>query len=70
MLIGRLPPSSIAPLDGEGAPFALGAEAEVLELQQHGDREAVVELGDVDVGRSEAGPPVQRVGGRLGGQRR
>ena len=63
-----------AELDGaarrERAALALGAEPEVLELQQDGDREAVVELGDVDVGRAEPGPPVQRVGRRLGRQRR
>ena len=70
MLIG----SDAAELDGparhERAALAFGAEAEVLELQQHGDREAVVDLGDVDVGRAEPGPPVQRVGRRLGRQRR
>ena len=65
MLIGSLPPSSIAPLDDERAALALGAEAVVLELQQHGDREAVVELGDVDVRRPEPGPAVQRLGRRL-----
>ena len=63
-----------AELDGparhERPALALGAEPVVLELQQDGDREAVVELGDVDVRRPEAGPPVQRVGRRLGRQRR
>ncbi len=48
-----------SPAGGEGAALALGAEAVVLELQEHGDREAVVELGDVDVGGTEAGPAVQ-----------
>ena len=44
----------------ERAALALGAEAVVLELQEHGDGEAVVELGDVDVVGSEAGAAVQR----------
>ena len=37
-----------------GAALALGAEAEVLEEQDRGDREGVVELRDVDVGRGDA----------------
>ena len=33
----------------EAAAFALGAKAEVFELDDHDRREAVVKLGDVDV---------------------
>ena len=41
---------------GDEAPaLALGAEAQVLELQQHGDGEAVVDAGVLDVGWSDAG---------------
>ena len=39
----------------EPAALALLAEAEVLELHQHGDREAVVDRGVLDVGRRDAG---------------
>ena len=38
----------------EAPALALRAEAEVLELDDHGDGEAVVELGDVDVGGRDA----------------
>src|SRR6185503_17509473 len=38
----------------EAAAFALGAKAEVLELDDHGDGEAIVELGDVDLLRPDA----------------
>src|SRR5256885_2890876 len=54
----------------ERAALALGAEAEVFDLDQHGDREAVVELGDVDVVRSEPGPLEEPFGDDPGGQRR
>ena len=54
----------------ERAAFALGAEPPVLDLEQHGDAEAVVELGHIDVGRAEAGAAVQHVGHRRRGQRR
>ena len=54
----RCPPSSsMAPLAHQGAPLALGAEAEVLELQQHGDREAVVRSGSLSM---SAGPSPAR----------
>ena len=39
----------------EAAALALLAEAEILELHQHGDREAVVDRGVLDVGRLDAG---------------
>ena len=38
----------------EGAALALGAEAEILELAEHDIGEAVVDLGDVDIGRRDA----------------
>ena len=67
MLIGMRPPRSMAPLAANGPPSPFGAEAVVLELQQHRDREAVVQLGDVDVvraeaGRAEQGPATARAG--------
>ena len=43
------------PLGGEGAALALLAEAEVLEVEQRGDGEAVVAHEDVDVGGRQAG---------------
>ena len=46
--------AELAVLD-ERAAFALGAEAEVLEVQQRGDRERVVAHEQVDVGRLDAG---------------
>jgi hypothetical protein len=57
------------PAGHERTALALGAEAVVLDLQQDGDREAVVQLGDVDVGGPEAGAAVQRLGDGLGRQR-
>ena len=52
----------------DGAALALGAKAEILELQQHGNREAIVELRDVDLGRSETGPGIKAVRHRPGRQ--
>ena len=46
----------------EAAALALGAEAQVLELHQHGDGEAVVERGVLDVGRRDARPRRRRSG--------
>src|SRR3984957_20962472 len=42
---------------GELAAFALAAEAEILQRQQDGDREAVVKLSAVDLRRSHACRP-------------
>ena len=59
-----------APALDEAPALALRAEAEVLQLRDHGDGEAVVELGDVDVGGLHAGhrerlaPGLHRAGGR------
>ena len=39
----------------EGAPLALPAEPEVLDLAEDGEGEAIVDLGDVDVGRPDPG---------------
>src|ERR1700677_5037018 len=39
---------------GELAALALAAEAEVFQREQDGDREAVVKLGAVDLGRPHA----------------
>ncbi len=52
----------------ERARLSLLAEPPVLQLEQHGDRETVVDLGDVDVVGAEARPAVQRPGDRPGGQ--
>ena len=48
---GAARPPEPAVLD-EGTALALGAEAEVLDGEHHGDGEGVVELGHVDVGRA------------------
>ena len=69
VLIGSDPVISSAPLSTNDSSLARRAEPVRLELHQHGDREAVVELGDVDVGGSEAGPRVQRRRRRLGRHR-
>ena len=69
--VDRDRPAELDLAGGDERPaLALLAEAPVLQLQQHGDREAVVQLGDVDVVGAESGPPVQRLGHRLGRQGR
>ena len=65
MLIGMRAAEVDLAAGDERPALALRAEPPVLELQQHGDREAVVHLGDVDVVRAEAGSAVQRLGHRL-----
>ena len=55
VLTGSAPPSSRRPPSREAPPSPLAQIAEILELQQHGDREGIVELRDVDVGRLDAG---------------
>src|SRR3989304_2174291 len=81
VLVGSAPPSprrppsakapaprpGAAPLD-EGAALPLLAEAVVLELHEHHAGEAVVELGDVDVARTEAGH-AERDPARLAGRK-
>ena len=52
---GERAPRAEAALGGEGAALALGAEAEVLQVQERGDGEAVVAHEHVDVGGAEAG---------------
>src|SRR5258708_1091485 len=52
-----------APARDEGATLALLAEAEILELDNHGDGEAVIELGDIDIGRRQ---PALSEGGTAG----
>src|SRR6266849_1069251 len=47
----------------EGTGLALPAETQLLIRDQLGDREAVVDLGDVDVLRPHPGHPVGRLGG-------
>ena len=55
VFVGSEPPGpELAVLD-ERAALALRAEAEVLEVEQRGDREAVVAHQHVDVGRLDAG---------------
>src|SRR6185436_14940396 len=39
----------------EGAALALAAEPEVLDLAEDGEGEAIVDLGDIDVSRSDPG---------------
>src|SRR3989442_10351467 len=53
------------PVGHERPRLALPAEAELLVRDQLGDREAVVDLGDVHVARRDAGHPVRRSGGAL-----
>src|SRR2546428_110446 len=58
--------SVVAPaLRHERPRLALATEAELLVRDQLGDREAVVELGDVDVARRDASHPVRRLPGAL-----
>ena len=52
VFIGSAPPGAVAPSSTNGAALALGAEPEVLEVQQRGDGEAVVAHEHVDVGRA------------------
>ena len=52
---GSDPPGRQRAVGDERPALALGAEAEVLEGQQDGDGERVVELDDVDVGRRQPG---------------
>ena len=65
MLIGRSPPSADAAVHDERPALAFLAEAQKLELVDHREGEAVVDLGDVDV----LGPDARHVVGarcRLG----
>ena len=64
---GEVAAASEMPLGDVRAALALLAEAEALEQEQHGDREAVVELHRVDFGRRQAG---LGQGGRAAGGRR
>ena len=45
-----------AAVPGEAPAFAFRAETQIFELDDHRDREAVVELGDIDVRGFESGP--------------
>ena len=54
----------------ERAALALRAEAEVLEREQHGDRERVVELQHVDVVEGHPGPLERQRAGLRRGRRR
>ena len=55
----------------ERAALALGAEAEIFEVQQRGDRERVVAHQQVDVVGGDAGLLERgRAGDRAGGRRR
>ena len=56
VLVGSAPPSAQLAVLDERAAFALLAEAERLERQQHHRRERVVDLADVDVVGRHAGP--------------
>ena len=61
--VDRQPAAQVDLTTGHERPaLALLAEAPILELQQDGDGEAVVDLGHVDVVRPESGPPVERFG--------
>ena len=51
VLTGSAPPGAMRPPSNERAALALGAKAQVFEEQDRVDREGVVELDDVDVGR-------------------
>ena len=52
VFMGSVPPGPRWPSADEGAALALGAEAQILEVQQGGDGEAVVAHEDVDVVRA------------------
>ena len=54
VFIGSAPPGAVTPVSHERAAFALGAEPEVLEMQERGDGEAVVAHQEVDVGGLDA----------------
>ena len=54
-------PLDSAPFDERSALSSL-AEPKVLDRHQYLTGKVLVELGDVDVGGSKAGPPVQRLG--------
>src|SRR6266481_3110637 len=51
------------PRRDEGAGLALPAEAQLLVRDQLGDRETVVDLGDVDIRCTDTGHRVSRLGG-------
>ena len=66
MFTGMRPPSAVSPSRDGDAALALVDEAEVLDVEDLGDGEAVVHLGAVDVGRPEARPsrrPARRPAG-------
>ena len=62
---GQAPPSSMRAVRDERAALAARAEAGLLELLQHLEREAVVDLGEVDVVGPDAGHR-ERLGARRG----
>ena len=55
MVTGNRPPGPMFPSSTNSPALALAAEAERLELADDLEGERVVELADVDVGRSEPG---------------
>ena len=55
VLVGSVPPGPVSVDSTNATAFALGAEAEVLEVQQRGDGERVVAHQQVDVARLDAG---------------
>ena len=59
VLTGMRPVSDVSPSSEATPPLPFSHEAEVLDVEDLGDREAVVHLGHVDVGRADAGHRVR-----------
>src|SRR5947209_7696491 len=56
MGVDRTSAAEVEPIvANELRPFALRGEPEILELEQHRDGEAVIDLGDIDIAQREAG---------------